>query len=339
MPALHSAQGKLKLDLNSQTFQKSIVDATFDSILDDSSILTVTVAHSPVHNKDRKLSHYPESANLNWDSKLLFQGHILSVEVLGASKTRLTYRDPLYLASKTSVNEFSKQETLETAIRSMISQIGLGCRFSGDFGENWNSFSQTNETILEALTSLSYSAGFFFSCKSAGDSVALIRLGSYLNSANIDVQKQAVAFSSSHSISEEVSEFAYSYFEPGGQETQYKNLTRSDLLGKTQSFSEHSTHREKAQWRLSKGKMETFETDVSQHENGGSAFRNEFSKRAMAQEMVTLRLHEPLAWPGDRIELKNTSAPSVQDGAYFVQSARLKIHSSLPLLDLTAIRA
>ena len=334
--------GKAKVSLQGalgDRWSTRLSGATLAHQVDGWSTLTVAVALTPAELGDVKLADYPATAELSWDSRALFRGHLAASEIRGGSRLVLTYGDDLRLVGKRTTDAFGKKQSLEELLRKMASAVEMRPRFLGNFGEVLPSFPQSGRTQLELLSALADQHGFFFVTRSVSDEIVFFRPGESVSEARIDASMQSAETHIAQSSDGSFDRIALRYFDAGTQEPKEASLGRDVLYGPISGFTDKSVFREKLQWKTAKGEFEAHVTDPSGFERAQSWLASHFSKRALLQERVTLSCYEPVALPGDRVEVTKTETPAISDGMYLVTGLRVDVGAAIPRATLALARA
>jgi len=331
--------GKAKVTLGGEKWESRLSGVHFSQQLDRWATLTAAVAATPVELEKMKLSDYPATAEFAWDGRALFRGSLVGVEVRGSSQIVLTYGDDLRLVGKRTADGFGKQQTLQDTLRKVASAVEMRPRFLGDFSEVLPSFPQGGLSQLDLLSSLADKHGFFFVTRSVADEIVFFRPGQQLASASFDAEAQAGSITFQQSGESSYDRIAIRYFDSKSLHTKEAKLGADELYGPIAAFTGSSSFREKLGWKTSKGHFETHVTDRSGFERAQTWLSAHFSKKVMSQERVTVRCHEPVALPGDKLELTKCPVPNVANGAYLVVAIAVEVGSAIPRATLTVMRA
>jgi hypothetical protein len=339
MRASAELAGKAKVALSDDRWAKRLAGASFTQSVDGWSTMTVAVAMAPKELRDAKLADYPSTAELEWNSRALFRGNLVAGEVRGASQLVLTYGDDLRLVGKRTTDGFGKKQSLEELLRKLATGIGMRPRFLGSFAEELPSFPQGGRTQLDVLLALAEQQGFFFVTRSVSDEIVFFRPGEHVARVAIDASAQASSTVFGQSSEGSFERIALRYFDVASQAPKEASLGRDALYGPIAGYTESSTFRDKFQWKASQGEFEAHVTERSGFERAPSWLSAHFSKRALLQERATVVCHEPVALPGDRLDLSKSSAPALADGAYLVTGLRVDVGASIPRGVLSLARA
>lgn len=339
MRPVSELSGKAKVDLAGEKFDKRLVNAVFTQSVDSWATLTVTVAVTPKELETLKLSDYPASGAMAWAGRAMFRGNLVSVEVRGTSQIALTYGDDLRLVGKRTADSFGKKQSLEDTLRKVASAVEMRPRFLGDFSEVLPSFPQSGRSQLDLLTTLADSQGFFFVTRSVADEILFFRPGQQVATAGFDTEAQAGMVTFTQSGEASFDKIALRYFDANTHESMEAKLGSEALYGPIAVFTATSAFRDKLKWKTAQGEFQTHVTDRSGYERAEAWLAAHFSKRALLQERVTVRCHEPVALPGDRLDVSKSPVPAVGNGAYLVTSLTVDVGSAVPRSTLTLARA
>ncbi len=339
MRPLAELVGKTKVTLGGDKWESRLGGVHLTQALDSWATLTATVAATPAELEKMKVADYPATAELAWDGRALFRGSLVGVEVRGSSQVVLTYGDDLRLVGKRTADSFGKQQTLQDTLRKVASAVEMRPRFLGDFSEVLPSFPQSGLTQLDLLMSLADKHGFFFVTRSVADEIVFFRPGQQLASASFEVEAQAGTVNFQQSGEASYDRIAIRYFDSKSLESKEAKMGSDELYGSIAAFTGSSSFREKLKWKTSKGQFETHVTDRSGFERAQSWLSAHFSKRVMSQERLTVRCHEPVALPGDKLNITKCPVPSISNGAYLVVAISIDVGSAIPNSTLTVMRA
>lgn len=330
--------GKYELDLGDKQLLKRLSGADLWAPLDDAAKLTVTLTVSDEEAGKLRAGSLPQQASLSWAGRGLFKGFLSRLFAPSRSRLVLVYRDALQKAGKLSEDRFSKPQSLQESLEKIAGRLGLSARFHGGFGDAMPGFSWGGKSFETHLQELSARFGFFYTCRSVGGSLNFLKLGQSIQSATCDAKKDALDVMLNASGEGGVSEVQWRYFDSKQMKSLEKKMSQSELYAPLGPFASHAGYKEKLGWKLAQGQAETHVGDMAAFEAGAQWMTSQLSKRLMDQESVTVRAIEPLALPGDKLSLKQTLMPGIEDGDYLVRAVTVRVGSSTPVADIVAIR-
>lgn len=329
---------KYEVKLGDSGLEKRIASAELFTSLDEPSRFTVIIATRAELLAALSPDSLPQTASFSWNDKPLFQGHLAATKVVGHHRLQLEYSDELRLAKRTSENEFFKQQTLREVLEKLCKWVGLKASFVGSFSELLPGFSLGDRSLFDLMKELSYTYGFFFVSKSPTNGVTFFSLGQQVSTKNIDASKVVFDTELDQTAERAVDAVEVSYFDSAHPQGVKREVAQAALYKPLGGLTGHPGCAAKLKWKLAKGRMETHVTNSSQYDDAERAFRSQLSKQLMEQEQFRLSCFEPLASAGDKIELSKATAGNLENGAYLIRSSRVVVGSSLPKLELMAIR-
>lgn len=311
-----------------------VAEATWDSSLDCSDSLTVRFVLPT--KQELSLDDLPKSAELKWQDRVFFKGHLQGFSRVTPHVVEGTYKDALYKTERYESNALVQDCTLQDALDTLARVAGLTTRFHGTFADSVSSRYLGGKTVFRHLEELSQEYGFFFFSHAPSEVLHFYRLGAETSTAAVDWKEDVARFSSDVRSDLLVSGVDHRYFDPATQTGKTQTLRESDLYSPVQPLTQHDSFRAKKDWVYAKGHRSLKSEGKLAAQSVESVAKNSLSKQALFQEGVWLRFWKPVAMPGDTLDVKG--AGPVLSGKYLVHSARLPIGTAHPYLDLRVVR-
>lgn len=330
---------KVEIDIGKGDWTKRLGTAELFAALDESSRFTVTVALSPKEIAELPLSSVPKSANLTWNQKTMFRGHLSAMNILDGTCLLLEFSDELHLAKRISENEFFKQQTLHDILGKISGWLQVEASFSGDFGVVVPAFSVADRSIFDLITELSSNYGFFFFRSPSSSRISFLKLDRSYDQKTLKLGESVFGKSFQAHADSGFESVEVSAFDPGSASSKKREISGRTLYAPAAHFTQHSGYQVKASWPLAKGRFGTHAANISSFRGIDALFQQRLSKGLMGQEKRYAIAFEPVVLPGDCVEFGGRGILKVHEGAFLVSSVHLSVGAAIPRMEITAIRA
>lgn len=331
--------GRISFDFGSDRFDKAVTGGELTTELNQPSEMSVRLSLLPKDLKQISISDLPDSLSVKWLDRGLFQGTLAGAQFGAQNTLILVYRDGLQAASKVIENGFIKKQTLQETLQKMVDATGLSAKFSGTFSDEISAYSLSERSVMEHWQYLSLEYGFHFVPRSFGKSMHFIKLGEGVQSASVDVKSQALSIHSSHAAAAFYDQANVHFFDPSELSSQEKTLSQGDLYGPLGVLKNSPAFKERQGWVGAKGNLEEHASTKEQFDSGDKRIKNRLSRLAVGNESVTVTCLEPLALPGDMLQVSNSQLSPALEGKYLVHGVRILVNSSRPRAEITGVRA
>jgi len=341
MSLLEKKRGSFKFDFSGGgdlPFENRMSRAEWCSELDKSDTLMVSLALSRKEAADFKLAQLPTRLSVKWQDRPLFKGGLLAAEQTGGSRFDLIYKDNLYALERRIEGGYLKNESLSNAVRGIVSQGKLEAKFFGDFSDLLPSIFLGDRTLYENLVFLADKFGFFFYFHGPSELVHFIRLGSSSASVQVDAGKSVYGIHASKRSDLSWGEVNCRVFDHRTLSTQNKKIASQSIYGSLSQVSGHSSYRTKQSWPFSQGEYEVNAHHATEFDDSQRRVNAPLAKKAICGETTQLTSYEPLALPGELLELSQTWNSDFHEGSYLVQKCLVTFQSSLPRAETFIVR-
>ncbi len=315
----------------------TLKSAELSCFLDRPTTLTIKKTLTVKQRAEFSLSSISKVAGLKCNGKQLFQADLFAVRCNDLHEVELEYRDSLEILSRVFESEFLKDQHLEDFLKKIASLVGLRPRFFGKFGLKMPGMDLGGKSYLEHLQSISEDFGFYFLVHSVSKEMHFIRLGSHRESGPFEGAYLGSISSARTSgfMYDSAEVFSIDSNEGRARKTE---LSRSALYSPLGFLKNASSFEAKKNRMLAGGRMETVCPGATSPEQMEQILANRLSKRAAGSEIFRFFTAHLPGLPGDCLELKSAPEKSLH-GKYLIAGCRTSVRSSMPLHELTLIRA
>lgn len=279
----------------------------------------------------------PQEGTLKCYGKSLFKGSLHSVRSSGLNLWELEFRDPLDRITRVYESEFLKGQRLESFLSQIAQFAGLRPRFFGSFTQDLIGSDLAGKSYYDHLLQLSYEQGFSFTVQSATQEILFIRLGKFRESFNLSPQKVQSVAAGFH-VGAAYGSAEVTAFDPSEGKGVKWELGNSEIHDSLGFLKEQGSFLQRSRWKLADGRMEAVAKMGDAPDDFRRSLALQIAKKSLGSESVTLKVLEPVAFPGDQLHL-DWGVREGLGGKYLVQKVITRVQSSAPSHEITLVRA